>query len=152
MLIRNIALFIHISGFVVWLGGMFFMLHCLRPAANQLEPALRLPLLVGAMDSFFRYVAVSLGLIWASGLWMMLNVGFANSPKNWHLMLATGLVMTVIFLFIWLVKFPAMQKNVSAGVTEFASAAKEMASIRLLVVVNMALGFLTVAIATIGKV
>lgn len=127
------------------------MMYCLRPAANQLEPSQRLPLMVSTMDSFFRYVAVSLGLIWASGLWMMLNVGFANSPKNWHLMLGTGLIMTVIFLFIWFVKFPAMQKIVSGGPSQFPSAAQAMASIRLLVMINLALGFLTVAIATIGR-
>ena len=41
---RSILLLLHLSGVIVWVGGMFFAHFCLRPvAALQLPPPQRLP-------------------------------------------------------------------------------------------------------------
>ena len=36
---------IHVLASMVWLGGMFFAHFCLRPAAQQLEPPVRIGLM-----------------------------------------------------------------------------------------------------------
>ena len=64
-----IAKFLHILGFTVWVGGMFFAYMALRPvAALQLEPAQRLPLWAGVFARFFPWVWLTVALILASGL------------------------------------------------------------------------------------
>ena len=50
---------VHLLATIVWIGGMFFMLHCLRPAASLLEPPLRLRLLHATMRRFFVAVIAS---------------------------------------------------------------------------------------------
>ena len=56
--------FVHLVAVSVWIGGMFFAHFCLRPAAFELlVPAQRLPLMVGALGRFFRWVMLTQELI-----------------------------------------------------------------------------------------
>src|SRR5438105_2867776 len=61
--ILKIALWLHLLGVVVWVGGMFFAYMALRPAAKLLEPAQRLPLWGATFTHFFPWVWVSIILI-----------------------------------------------------------------------------------------
>ena len=40
----EVALFLHLLGVAVWIGGMVFAHFCLRPALGDLTPQMRLPL------------------------------------------------------------------------------------------------------------
>jgi uncharacterized membrane protein len=146
---RELMIFLHLTGVVVWVGGMFFAHLCLRPAALQLPPPQRLPLMAAALGRFFDYVTVALLLLWASGLAMMLQTGFARAPGAWHAMMAVALVMTVIFAVIRLLRFPRLRAGVAAG--DWPAAGAALNGIRVLVVINLALGLLTIAIATLGR-
>ena len=146
---RSTLLFLHLTGVIVWIGGMFFAHFCLRPvAAEQLPPPQRLPLLAGVLGRFFRIVAVAIALILLSGIARMLNVGFANAPLHWHVMLSSGLVMTIIFVDIALRHLVRLQAGVAAQ--DWPAAGAAMNAIRQRVALNLGLGVATVAIACFG--
>ena len=146
---RNLWLFLHLVGIVIWVGGMFFAQHCLRPAAaGLLEPPQRLPLLSATLGKFFDYVLLALALLWASGLAMLAAAGFKGAPIAWHLMAGIALVMTVIFAVIRWQRYPVLEAAVAAK--DWPAGAAAMNGIRRLVAINLGLGFLTIAVATIG--
>jgi uncharacterized membrane protein len=146
---RSLLLFVHLIAVAVWVGGMFFVHFCLRPAAAEvLAPPQRLPLIVSALGRFFRWVAVAIGLLWISGLARMLEVGFADAPLAWHVMMTLGLVMTVLFGVIAHVVFPKVKALAVDG--QFPEAAQRLVVVRHLVAVNLTLGVLTIAVAAFG--
>jgi len=150
MSLHIFLLFFHLLGVAVWVGGMFFALCCLRPAAIQLlEPPQRLPLLHAALGRFFPWVAVSIVLILASGLGIMAHVGFANAPKGWHWMMTSGIVMMLIFGHIWGAGHRRLGRAIAAG--DWPAGGVAMNGIRRLVTVNLVLGVLTIAFATFGS-
>ena len=146
---RHLWIFLHLIGVVVWIGGMFFAHHCLRPAAMQLQPPQRLPLMAATLGRFFNHVVVALALLWVSGIAMMIQTGFAQSPRIWHSMMGVALVMTIIFGVIRVLRFPRLQAGVAAQ--DWPAAAAALNGIRILVAINLGLGLLTIAIATLGR-
>ncbi|MDP2135366.1 MAG: hypothetical protein Q8J99_17320 [Sulfuritalea sp.] len=144
---NRILLLLHILAVVVWIGGMFFAHFCLRPAAaEQLPPAQRLPLLVGVLGRFFTAVSVALVVLWGSGTILFANPG-PLAPTNWFAMTGVAGAMTVLFLVIMFRFFPGMKRAVIAQDWQAAGAA--MDTIRVLVLINLLLGFLTIAIAVV---
>jgi len=149
-LIDFLLVFTHLAGAIVWLGGMVFAHFALRPAAMQvLEPPQRLPLMAQALGRFFRMVAVAVVALVASGVWLLLQVGMGQAPMGWHLMLAIGLLMAVIFSFIYGGLYRALCRAVDAR--QWPAAAAVLNRIRVLVLVNMTLGFLAVAAAVSAR-
>jgi len=149
---REVWLLLHLVAVVIWIGGMFFAHFCMRPAAvATLEPPQRLPMMSAALGRFFVAVAWSLALLWGSGIAMFaqLSVAGGKPPMSWNLMAAIALVMTAAFAVIWLRRHPAMQAALAAG--EIKAAAGALDGIRKLVTLNLALGFLTIAVATVGR-
>lgn len=144
-------IFLHLVAVVVWVGGMFFAMCCLRPAATQLlEPPQRLPLLYAALGRFFRWVLLSIVVIFVSGMAMMAHVGFADAPKGWHLMMGSGIVMMLIFGHIYGAGYRRLGRAVAAS--DWPAAGAAMNGIRRLVGINLGLGVLTIAFATLGGV
>ena len=143
-------LFVHLASAVVWLGGMVFAHFALRPAAMQvLEPPARLPLMTLALGRFFRLVAVAVVAILLSGWLLIARVGLAQAPVGWHLMLAIGVLMALVFAFIYVRLYPALRAAVAAK--QWASGASVLNRIRGLVFVNLCLGFLAVAAAAYAR-
>ena len=141
-------LFLHLVAVVVWVGGMFFAYLCLRPvAAATLEPAQRLTLWAGVLGRFFPWVWLAVALILASGLTIMANVG-GHSPVHWHLMMTLGIIMMMIFAHLFFAPFPRLRRAVAAG--DWPRAGAALNQIRRMVGVNLVLGMITVAIATLG--
>ena len=58
-----VALALHILGAVVWVGGMFAIYVCLRPALGTLEPPERLRLMRGTFQKFFPWVWLAILLL-----------------------------------------------------------------------------------------
>lgn len=144
-----LLLLLHLSGVIVWVGGMFFALFCLRPAvAAQLPPPQRLPLLAAVLGRFFAAVAVSVVLVLGSGFACLALAGFGQAPLYWHLMAGGGLLMAVIFAVVRFRHYPRLTAGVAAG--DWPAAGAAMEGIRRLVVVNLLLGAATVAVATLG--
>lgn len=148
MKLHHFLLFIHLAGVVTWVGGMAFAHFCLRPAALALPPAQRLGLWGAVLGRFFRIVWVAITVIVASGFAMLLEVGFAQAPRSWHVMAASGLLMAGVFASIWFGPWRTLQQAVAAE--DWAQGAKAMNLIRVRVTFNLVLGTLTVALATLG--
>lgn len=142
-----IAKFLHILGFTVWVGGMFFAHNALRPvAAVTLEPPQRLTLLAGVFTKFFLWVWISIALIFASG--MALMAGMGKPPMHVMLMFVLGVTMMLIFAHIFFAPYRRLKRAVAAQDWQAGGAA--MATMRKLVAMNLVLGLLTIAIGTLG--
>lgn len=146
---RPLLLLLHLSGVIVWIGGMFFAHFCLRPvAAAQLPPPQLLPLLAAVLGRFFTAVAVSIVAILASGFAIMGAVGFGQAPIHWHVMSGSGLAMAAIFGIIHFRHYPRLKAGVARE--DWPAAAAAMNRIRMLVATNLLLGTLTIVVATLG--
>lgn len=147
---KPVLLFLHVAGVAAWVGGMFFAYLCLRPvAAQQLEPPQRLPLWAGVFDRFFPWVWLAVALILFSGFAMVLQVGFRLAPPHWHLMMASGIAMMLIFAHVFLAPYRRLKRGVADKAWKEAGAA--LNQIRRLVGTNLILGYVTIAIATLGR-
>ena len=145
----RIALWLHLLGIVVWVGGMFFAHVALRPAVQKLPPAQRLALMSATLATFFRWVGAAVVFILASGFMMIFaGGGFTAFGGYVHLMTAIGLVMSVIFGFIVSVPFPRLRAAVEAE--RWEDAAEGLAQVRRLVGVNLVLGLVTLTVAMLG--
>jgi uncharacterized membrane protein len=149
MKMQGLLLMLHLASVVVWLGGMFFAYFCLRPTAMQLlEPPLRLRLWRGVFARFFACVWWAVGLIAGSGLLMLMQHGFANAPRGWHLMLASGTLMIAIYIYVAAGPYQALRRAVDAE--DWKAGAAALNRIRQMVASNLLLGAMTIAFATLG--
>jgi uncharacterized membrane protein len=142
--------FLHVLSVVVWVGGMFFAYVCLRPAAAQLlEPPQRLRLWDGTFRGFFPWVWASVAFILASGLYMIWAMGgFSAVGHHVHAMFAVGILMMAIFFHVYFAPWRRLQRAVAAEDWKAGGAA--LGQIRKLVGANLALGIITITIATLG--
>ncbi|MFA6314310.1 MAG: hypothetical protein WCV99_18945 [Sterolibacterium sp.] len=145
---NRVLVLIHLVAVIVWVGGMFFAHFCLRPvAAAQLVPPQRLPLLAAVLGRFFVMVSVALAALWGSGLARFAQTG-ATIPASWMAMLGLAIAMSVIFGIIVL----RFHRRMVAAVAlqDWPAAGQAMNAIRVLVLTNLVLGFVTVTIAVFG--
>lgn len=144
-------LFAHVLGVVIWVGGMFVLHFAVRPSAARLqETSTRLTLLSSVLSRFMAWAAIAVIAVLASGLAMIFSSGgFRNAHLSVHLMLAVGLVMMALYLHIRFAPFKRMRAAVAAGNWPVAAANLDM--VRKLVSINLVLGIVTIAIATIGR-
>ncbi len=141
---------IHLLAVVVWVGGMFFAYVVLRPsAAKVLQPPERLRLWDKAFNLFFNWVWFAIFLILVSGFYMIyIYGGFAHIRLYINLMLILGIVMTLIFTYVYFKCY--VQFNRFVAKQDWPSAGAMLATIRKLVGLNLSIGLLTVLVATVG--
>lgn len=148
---RDLWILLHLAGVIVWIGGMWFALLCMRPAAASLAPPQRVALMTDALGRFFGHVAWAIVAIWASGLALIMRMPALDaSGARVPAMAAIALVMTAAFGVIRLRHYPALRAALAAQ--SWPVAASSIDAIRRLVVLNLALGAATVAVATLGRV
>ena len=143
---------LHVLAIVVWIGGMVFAHFFLRPAAMQLPPPQRVPLMHGALQRFFSAVLVSIAIVLATGLWMIgrvaketVQAGLAfNMPLDWTIMATLGIVMMAIFGHIRFALFKRLTKAVAAQ--DWPAGGAALASIRTWVSVNLVIGVAIIVI------
>lgn len=149
-MLRQALLLLHLLAAMAWMGGMFFAYFCLRPSAVEvLEPPKRLPLWLATLGRFLRYMSVAVVLILASGLGMLLPVGFQAAPAGWHVMFALGVVMAGVYAYIHLVLLPRLRAHCAAST--WPAAAQALNAIRQLVALNLALGVIVVLAAVSAR-
>ena len=145
---NRILVLLHLLAVIVWIGGMFFAHVCLRPvAAAQLQPPQRLPLLAAILGRFFGVVGWALALLWGTGIIRFAQAG-AAIPVSWLAMAGIATIMTVVLALIVFLYHRPMVAAVAAS--DWPKAGEAMNSIRALVLMNLVLGFLTVAVAVLG--
>lgn len=142
----SLLIALHVLGSIVWVGGMFFAILVLRPATQVLEPHDRLVLFSKVFPRFFRWVWVSLIAILVSGYWVVFGLygGFANVGVHVHIMQTTGLVMVLLFLFMYFVPFRRFEQAVAEN--DMVAAGKHIGTIRGVITFNLILGLITAAI------
>lgn len=147
---------VHLLALIVWIGGMFFTLYCLRPALAVLEGPLRLRLMNEVLRRFFVAVTAAVALVLLSGLWLLMSaarsvsasgIGF-NMPLDWYAMLIGGVVMIAIFAYIRLNLSTRLQRAVQAQ--DWPAGAAALGRIRAWVMVNLVLGVLIVVVMRLG--
>ncbi len=149
-MLRQLLIFLHLLGAIAWIGGMLFAHFCLRPAAIEvLEPPKRLPLWAATLARFLPTMAVAVAVILATGLALLLEVGFRLAPIGWHVMLALGFVMAAVFAYIYLGLFPKLRDRCAAS--DWPAAAQALNGIRRLVTLNLVLGLCTVIAAVSAR-
>lgn len=140
-----LAKYLHILGFTVWVGGMFFAYMVLRPvAAAKLEPPQRLTLWSEVFGTFFPWVWLSVALILGSGLYMMAMIG--KPPLYVTAMLVLGVVMMAIFAHVFFAPYKRLKAAVA--MQDWKSGGAALGQIRKLIGANLILGMLTI---TLGK-
>ena len=117
-----VALAVHIFGAVIWVGGMFAIYVCLRPALGTLDPPQRLRLMRVTFQKFFLWVWVAIVLLLASGYWIVFIRfgGFAGAGLHIHLMQMIGWLM--IALFVWLFHGPWLSFKRAVDAEDWPSA------------------------------
>jgi uncharacterized membrane protein len=146
----GIAITLHMLAAVIWVGGMFFAYMALRPAALELEAPQRLALWSRTFAHFFPWVWGAVVVLPATGYWMIVKVfgGFAQVGLYVHVMQAIGIVMILIFLHLYFAPYRRLRRAVAAS--DFASAGKQLAQIRVMVAINLALGTIVIVVAAAG--
>lgn len=135
--------FLHLAAAVFWIGGMAFMMLALRPALAELEPPRRLPLTGGVLRRFFVVVWISIGVLLATGLAMLGEIGMRSAPPGVHAMLAIGVVMALLFAHLYFAPWRRMRTALAAG--DLPEAGRRLGQVVLLAKINLGLGWLAIA-------
>jgi uncharacterized membrane protein len=143
----SIALTFHILAAIIWIGGMFFAHVVLRPSAGALDLPARLGLWDRVLSRFFMWVWLSIGALLPSGFAMVFigYGGFAVLPSNISLMMTVGVLMVVIFTYIYCIPWPRFRRALAAA--DWPGAELSIGKIRRLVGLNLLLGLATVVLA-----
>lgn len=141
---------IHLLAVLIWIGGMFFAYVVLRPAALEvLEAPQRLRLWDAVLRRFFNWVWGMVGALLVSGLYMIyLYGGLMHVPRHVHIMLALGIVMMMIYGYVFFACYVSLSLNVAKQ--HWKEAGEQLARIRRLVGLNLVLGLLTVCAVKIS--
>ena len=145
----------HLLAVIAWVGGMFFMLTCLRPSLGVLDGAARPKLMSAVMARFFAIVNVATLVVLLTGLWMLWSAWRAASvtgavfsmPPSWHVMIVLGLVMMGVFGHV-----QGLFKRLRAALQaqDGAAAAPLLERIRKAVLANLAMGVAVVVTMKLG--
>ena len=141
---------LHALAAVVWVGGLFFMLLVLRPAAGHVPLGERLSLFSEALGRFFLWVWVSIITLLATGYAMIFMLGGMGAvPGYVHLMQGLGWVMFLLFGHIFFGPWRRLRAALAAGA--LADAGKAMNQIRIVATIALMLGLVIVLTATGGR-
>lgn len=150
MLLYALMLFLHVMAVVVWVGGMWILHLAVRPAAVEvLQPAQRLPLMTAALGRFLAWALLAVLVTLVSGVAMMAGGGVRGLHPSVHLMALLGLVMALIFAWVRFAHYPRLKAAVAAQ--DWPGAGARLDGIRRLVGINLVLGVITIAVATLGR-
>jgi uncharacterized membrane protein len=75
--------------------------------------------------------------------------GFARAPLFVHIMQGIGIAMMLVYLHLYFAPWKRLQRFVAAA--DWPNAGKQLAMIRKLVAVNLALGVIVVLVGSTGR-
>jgi uncharacterized membrane protein len=150
MLLYALMLFLHVLAVVVWVGGMWTLHLAVRPAALEtLQPPQRLPLMSATLGRFLAWALLAVLVTLGSGVAMMAGGGVRGLHPSVHLMALLGLVMALVYFWVRIGHYPKLKAAVAAQ--DWSTAAARLDAIRRLVAINLMLGVITIAVATLGR-
>lgn len=148
----SVSIALHLLAAAIWVGGMFFAYMALRPAAAAvLEPPLRLQLWVQVFKLFFVWVWLSIIVILVTGYWMLFAVfgGFGNAGLHIHIMHGAGILMVLIYLHVFFAPYRRLRHAIV--IQDYSAGGKQLAIIRKLIALNLAIGLIVLIIASGGR-
>ena len=146
----------HLLAVIVWVGGMAFMLFCLRPAARVLEPPARVTLMHAALRRFIIMVVAAVSVLFVCGVAMIgiawstarrAGLGF-NMPLDWYTMITGFFVMLAVLIHIRSVLFRRLDTAVREQ--RWADGAAALGAIRWEVSINLVIGALITVFVRLG--
>ncbi len=147
------ALAISLHGILatIWIGGMFFALVALRPSVAILEPNERLMVFTGVFKRFFPWVWMASLVLPATGYWLVFNAfsGFATSPVYVHIMHLLGLIMIVMFVYLYYGPFRSLKQKVEQQA--WPEAGQSLNRIRQIVQINLIFGIVILVVVYSGR-
>jgi uncharacterized membrane protein len=151
MALQQSLLLIHLLAAAGWIGGMATMLFAVRPSLPLIEaPPQRVAYMAAVFARLFAAVAVAIVLLFASGLGLVAGAGgWAAAHWSVHVMATLAIVMAVVFGVIRFGPFAALRRAVAAA--QWPVGAACLGRIRTLVALNLAIGVLVFAVATLGR-
>ena len=147
-----IAIAAHLLAAIIWIGGMFFAYVCLRPSLTGiLQPPQPAQLWQAVLGRFFRWVWVSIVVLFLSGLWMgFTRYGALGDWPHWLLtMFGLGIAMMMMFMHVFFAPFKRLQAALATGDQELA--AKSIGQIRRMVAINLCLGLIVAVVGAAGR-
>jgi uncharacterized membrane protein len=146
--VSALAIILHLLAAILWVGGMGFAHLCLRPAAADLEPAVRLPLFRRTLDRFFKIVLGSILILLVTGYVLVFGWfgGFGDTPVYVHVMHVLGWIMFLLFGHLYFAVWRGFGRALDRG--DIPAAATKLGQVRVIVTVNLVLGLVTSALGT----
>jgi uncharacterized membrane protein len=145
---HHLALFLHLTGVVLWVGGMVFIRVCL------VSPTLTAAQWAEALAHFFSLSWVAIALIVITGGFMLIAVGYARAPLGWLLMTFLGTIMIVVFASLWFGPWMALREALAkGGLAQAQAQAQARAAIQRInkhLDIVLVLAILTAVAATLG--
>lgn len=149
-MMMSIAVALHALAAILWVGGMFFAVYALRPAAGPMAGPDRLALWGRVFPNFFRWVWAAVILLPLTGYYMVYAGygGMATLPIPYHVMSALGLVMILLFLHLYFAPYARFRAALAGG--DNGEAAKQLNVIRQIVTINLYIGLVNAAVGASG--
>lgn len=141
---------LHSLAATIWVGGLFFLVGILRPAASSVPLGERLPLLSIALGRFFLWVWIAIFTLLITGYAMTgLLGGLTAVPAYINVMQALAWVMIALYGHMFFSPWKRVRRALAAGA--LADAGRAMNQLRLMATVSLWIGFVIVAVATGGS-
>jgi uncharacterized membrane protein len=145
ILLRNTLLAVHLLSAALWVGGMFYAVAILRPSLTLLDAAARLQVHMQTLKRFFAVVWIAMPLMLLTG-WLMVFAawgGFAALPWSINVMQTLGLLMALIFLYVYFAPWQRLRRAIRPG-------PELITRIRQLMILNLCIGIATIVAGSLG--
>lgn len=141
---------LHAVAATIWVGGLFFLVGILRPAASSVPLAERLPLLSVAMGRFFLWIWIAIIVILITGYAMIgLLGGMASVPLYINVMQGLAWLMFLIYGHMFFSPWRRVRAALKAGA--LGDAGRAMNQLRLFASLSLLLGLIVIVVATGGS-
>lgn len=130
---------------IIWIGGMIVMRLSVMPSLALIQDEnIKIPRTINIFQSFFKLVSISIVLLLITAIIMSIGMGFAQSDLYFvvHIKEGLWLVMTLVFIFAYLAINKAQNSFISGDIK---SAKKNIAKVKLAVLINLPLGIIALA-------
>ena len=103
----GLVLALHLLGMAVWVGGSASMLFVLRPSLNLLDQTQRVSVDLQSLRRFLRLVWHVMPIVLLTGWAMEIfrEGGFANADWRINVMQGLGILMALVFAYVYFVPF-----------------------------------------------